>query len=597
MVIAHRAYKRRSLRGTITDLKILDSGIVAVCGFADGSLTDEQGNQLDTNGGLDSFVALYSANGDILFNSLIGPTAHDDDCRAIAAIGSEDNLIVAVAGTTTGWSQSPLPDSSHAGFISLWKADTRSDIYLSNIGLKGAQNSTIADLVFADDRSIYTCGYTLLDTGLAQGFVCKIDISTISMPRLIWEQYFHSDSLVNPECFLESIKIDPNGDILSVGYIRGSDSKATITNELANNFNAYAIKLKPSGSFLDSSVFGTSADDYAYTVVTGEGSSAFVGGASSGSKQAFLARIQLANQNNDVALPSITLTVSPASVTEDGTTNLTYTFTRTGVTTGALTVNYTVGGTATLGADYELSGQIAFDPVNRTISFAAGSATAKVIVDPTVDSTVESGETVALTLAAGTSYTIGTANSVVGAITNDDFVSAATSTISVAQAALAFAGGRRIDWAGSEFDGIITGNANNNRLCGGVGKDLLTGGGTSDSDVFVYNSLDESLLGGYDVVTDYNSRDRIEAPAAVAKGANALTVSRGTASSLDPVSIENLLTIAIFSANNVAAFAVTGKPGTFIAMNDGRAGFQVDSDAIIYLQNYTINHQNFVGFL
>ncbi|MFM6345329.1 MAG: calcium-binding protein, partial [Dolichospermum sp.] len=51
-------------------------------------------------------------------------------------------------------------------------------------------------------------------------------------------------------------------------------------------------------------------------------------------------------------LPSITLAVSPASVTEDGTTNLVYTFTRSGVTTNPLTVNYTIGGTATLNTDY-----------------------------------------------------------------------------------------------------------------------------------------------------------------------------------------------------------------------------------------------------
>jgi Ca2+-binding RTX toxin-like protein len=39
-------------------------------------------------------------------------------------------------------------------------------------------------------------------------------------------------------------------------------------------------------------------------------------------------------------LPIITLTVSPSNVLEDGTTNLVYTFTRTGATTNALTVNY-----------------------------------------------------------------------------------------------------------------------------------------------------------------------------------------------------------------------------------------------------------------
>jgi len=52
------------------------------------------------------------------------------------------------------------------------------------------------------------------------------------------------------------------------------------------------------------------------------------------------------------APPSISLSVSPATVTEDGTANLLYTFSRTGPTTNSLSVNYTVGGTATLGTDY-----------------------------------------------------------------------------------------------------------------------------------------------------------------------------------------------------------------------------------------------------
>ncbi|MDK2463017.1 hypothetical protein QHH11_28570, partial [Aphanizomenon sp. PH219] len=43
-----------------------------------------------------------------------------------------------------------------------------------------------------------------------------------------------------------------------------------------------------------------------------------------------------------------------------------------------------------------------------SVTFAAGSSTATVTVDPTADTTVESDETVILTLASGTGYTIGT---------------------------------------------------------------------------------------------------------------------------------------------------------------------------------------------
>jgi Ca2+-binding RTX toxin-like protein len=118
--------------------------------------------------------------------------------------------------------------------------------------------------------------------------------------------------------------------------------------------------------------------------------------------------------NDDVTPPSITLAVSPSSVTEDGTTNLVYTFTRSGVTTNALTVNYTLGGTATLNTDYTRTG------TNNTVTFAANSSTATVTVDPTADTTVEPNETVALTLASGTGYTVGTPNTATGTITNDD---------------------------------------------------------------------------------------------------------------------------------------------------------------------------------
>jgi len=122
---------------------------------------------------------------------------------------------------------------------------------------------------------------------------------------------------------------------------------------------------------------------------------------------------------------SITLAVAPANVLEDGTTNLVYTFTRTGATTNALTVNYTIAGTATNGTDYATIG--------TSVTFAANSATAIVTVNPTADTTIEANETVALTLATGTGYAIGTTTAVTGTITNDDFPSLSINDISVVE--------------------------------------------------------------------------------------------------------------------------------------------------------------------
>jgi len=36
--------------------------------------------------------------------------------------------------------------------------------------------------------------------------------------------------------------------------------------------------------------------------------------------------------------------------------------------------------------------------------------------------------------------------------------------------------------------------------------------------------------------------------------------------------------------------------GTFVAMNDSRAGFQADSDAIVFLKNYSLSVTSFAEF-
>jgi RTX calcium-binding nonapeptide repeat (4 copies)/Calx-beta domain len=116
---------------------------------------------------------------------------------------------------------------------------------------------------------------------------------------------------------------------------------------------------------------------------------------------------------------SVSVAVSPLSTTEDGATNLVYTFTR-GDSSGALTVNFSIGGTATFNTDYTQTGAATFTPPSGTVTFADGSLTATVTVDPSADSTVEPDETVILTVTAGSGYTVGAPSSASGTITNDD---------------------------------------------------------------------------------------------------------------------------------------------------------------------------------
>ncbi len=126
-----------------------------------------------------------------------------------------------------------------------------------------------------------------------------------------------------------------------------------------------------------------------------------------------------------VAPPTVTIAVAPASVAEDGATNLVYTVTRSAASASPLTINLTTSGTATAGSDY--SGNVA------SVIIPANATTATVTIDPTVDGTVEANETVILTVAAGGDYLVGAPASATGTILNDDVP---TASISVSPASV-----------------------------------------------------------------------------------------------------------------------------------------------------------------
>jgi hypothetical protein len=137
-------------------------------------------------------------------------------------------------------------------------------------------------------------------------------------------------------------------------------------------------------------------------------------------------QLEISKANNDLAIPIsldlkvpdpvVTLAVSPSSVAEDGSSNIIYTFSRSGDTSNGLSVYYALGGTATPGIDY--TGIAATWTPFRSVSFAAGTASATITVDPTVDSEIEPDETIELSLYPGYGYSIGTTAWVVGTILN-----------------------------------------------------------------------------------------------------------------------------------------------------------------------------------
>jgi hypothetical protein len=111
----------------------------------------------------------------------------------------------------------------------------------------------------------------------------------------------------------------------------------------------------------------------------------------------------------DAATPFITVeTIDDA---EEGGGDGLFRFTRSGSTSGSLTVYYTVGGDASSGTD--------FTALSGSVTFGTGEATADVTVTPTNDSDDEPTEWVTVDITPNSAYAVSAASAVVALIDND----------------------------------------------------------------------------------------------------------------------------------------------------------------------------------
>jgi len=121
---------------------------------------------------------------------------------------------------------------------------------------------------------------------------------------------------------------------------------------------------------------------------------------------------------------TVTIAATDSSAGEPGTNTGTLTLTRVGTTAIPLTVYFSVSGSATVGTDYGSLG--------TSVVIPAGISSQTITLTPVNDSVVESSETVVLTLAAGTGYTVGAASSATVTIADDDQSVSITATDSTA---------------------------------------------------------------------------------------------------------------------------------------------------------------------
>ncbi|MEH2442686.1 bluetail domain-containing putative surface protein [Nostoc sp.] len=167
---------------------------------------------------------------------------------------------------------------------------------------------------------------------------------------------------------------------------------------------------------------------------------------------------------------------------------------------------------------------------------------------------------------------------------------------------------QRFDITGTQYADVFEGRTDNDIFNGGAGSDKLTGGGGKDNlaggtgaDIFVYTDLKDSLLNNFDVITDFNANeDKFQIPTVsnfyFYNAGNLLKVSLNESSINTHLNMGNLLVGGGgFQPNYAATFTSGGS--RYLVINDGTAGFQAGSDAIIQLQNLqgTIKASNFIS--
>jgi hypothetical protein len=387
-----------------------NDGAIYVSGSTNANL-DSQTN----NGSTDAFIAKYNLDGTKVWTKLLGTSGLD---YASSLTTGNDGAIY-VSGITTG----NLDGQTYSGgywdaFITKYNPDG-TKVWTKLLGTSGDDQAY--DLTTGNDGAIYVSGITTnIDSqtnsgGSYDAFITKYNPDGTK----VWTKLLGTSG--DDQAY--DLTTGNDGAIYVSGFTSGNLDGQTNSGGI---YDSFITKYNPDGTKVWTKLLGTSVYDQANALTTGNDGAIYASGYttgnldgqnSNGNSDAFITKYQ------DAPAAEITLAVAPASVTEDGATNLTYTFNRTGDLTNPLTVNYTIGGTAANGTDYAT--------ISTSVTFAANSATATVIVNPTTDTTIESDETVSLTLATSPDYIVGTVSPVTGTITNDDFPSLSINDISV----------------------------------------------------------------------------------------------------------------------------------------------------------------------
>ncbi|MBD2674711.1 SBBP repeat-containing protein [Aphanizomenon flos-aquae FACHB-1416] len=533
-------------------------GAIYVAGYTGGNL-DGQVN----SGNEDAFVTKYNTDGTKAWTKLLGGSSYD---IAMSLTTGSDGAIY-VAGYTDGNLDGQVNSGNNDAFVTKYNTDG-TKAWTKLLGGSGADYAN--SLTTGSDGAIYVAGYTATNlngqvhSGSYDGFVVKLNVN---------------EAPVITSAATATFAENGTGTVYTV---TATSTSTNLTYSLSGtdvnlfNINNGVVTFKTAPNF---EVPGDNGANNVYDINVI---------ASDGSLTATQAVVITVTDVNDIVQSSVsyTLNSSETDLALIGTANIDGTGNSLNNAIFGNSGNNVLDGRA--GAD-SLFGNAGDDTLIGGLgadTMTGGIGNDWYWVDDAGDSVIEYANEGTDKVFTSISYTL-TAN--VEDLALQEIAANINGTGNILNNTITDNSKDNILDGGAGND-IIRASGGNDTLIGGIGADTLTGG--LGNDRFVYTNLTDSLLGGIDIIKDFNNStdtDRF-----VVSAARSVFNNVGVVSGLNATAIGSKLTTSNFGANAAALFTIGSK--SYVAINDSIAGFNALSDAIVDITGYkgTLSAGSFV---
>ena len=250
-------------------------------------------------------------------------------------------------------------------------------------------------------------------------------------------------------------------------------------------------------------------------------------------------------------ISDVTIAALDATATEAGPTTGAFRVSRTGSTASSLTVFYSVAGTATPGTDYTA--------LPGSVTIAAGSSVADILVQPINDTLMEGNETVVVTLSSRPAYTIGSPSSATVTIISDERVTIAALDATATEAGPT-TGAFRVSRTGSTASPLtvfysVAGTATPGTDYTALPGSVTIAAGSSVADILVQPINDTLMEGNETVVVTLSSRPAYTIGSPSSATVTIISDERVTIAALDATATEAGPTTGAFRVSRTGSTA------------------------------------------